>query len=635
MKKNRDKDSMDTHNKADFDGKTYKDDTQEASASDTSKEANKSKKQNSSTLTKQQKKAQDKQKILGIQKQLEAEKNLAEQKRRDRTATLALLSKEDKKTYLANEKAEQKRKKREDAENKASQKAEYKAMPAEQRKAAKKQRKHNELLHRKAKEGYAVRQVLKYTLIAVLAAILVYAGNTAYGAFFDNSHAFQNTGQALATPEPEPTETPKPTVAATNAPTPTPTVDPYELLLSQADLDFMENRVNILVLGIDESLERANWGSFRTDTMILVSIDFETNDVYMLSLPRDSFVTIYNKNKRAKINSAFSAGGGKDKNGFKNTMDTVSMTLGGIPVNHYVCFDMNVVKEVVNAIGGLDYDVDIDVKMCGRTIEKGYQHLDGQMVLDYCRQRKGSSDIARADRQQRMIFAIFDEVKKTGQIQDIPEIYSAITGNIYTDLDFSQIVSLAAFGMNIEMDNMQRFMLPGDFLNIDGTSFWGVNEYKKRRMIEEIFGVRIKIDKDFDVRVLQELAKRKRDAVAAATSAATTAESYVTANSEYITAEELADYQSRITNLRTLAAVEQPCDVEPTIAPIETATTEFNTWFTAFKETIELRKAPPTPTPTEPPAPTEKPTPDPDPPAPTEDPDENPDETPDETPDED
>ena len=45
----------------------------------------------------------------------------------------------------------------------------------------------------------------------------------------------------------------------------------------------MENRVNILVLGIDESLERSSWGSFRTDTMIFMSIDFETSNVYMIS----------------------------------------------------------------------------------------------------------------------------------------------------------------------------------------------------------------------------------------------------------------------------------------------------------------------------------------------------------------
>lgn len=596
--------------KADFDGKSNNKDTKEVSALDTLKTKQT---QQYDSLTKQQKKAQEKQKILGIQKQIEAEKKRTEQKRHDRTATLALLSKEDRKIFLQDEKAEKQRKKRLDSQAKSNQKAEYRSMSAEQRKAVQMKQKRDKRLHMKAKKGYAVRQVLKYTLIAVLAAVLIYAGNTAYSAFFDNSHVFQNTGQALSTPAPKPTETPRPTTAATSAPTPTPTIDPYELLLSQADLDFMENRVNILVLGIDESLERANWRSFRTDTMILVSIDFETNNVQMLSLPRDSFVTIYNKDKRAKINSAFSAGGGKDKNGFKNTMDTVSMTLGGIPVNHYVCFDMNVVKEVVNAIGGLDYDVDIDVKMCGRTIDKGYQHLDGQMVLDYCRQRKGSSDIARADRQQRMIFAIFDEVKKSGQIQNIPAIYSAITGNIYTDLDFSQIVSLAAFGMGIDMENLHRDMLPGDFLNIDGTSFWGINEYKKRSLIKEIFGVRIKINEDFDVKILQELAQQKRNAVAAATSTATKAESYVTANSEFITPEEHTDFQSKITNLRALAAVKQPDDVEPTIEPIVTATAEFNAWFTAFKETIETRKAPPTPAPTEPPAPTEEPTPNPDP----------------------
>ena len=112
-------------------------------------------------------------------------------------------------------------------------------------------------------------------------------------------------------------------------------------------------------------------------------------------------------------------------------------------VHHYVAFDMQVVKDVTNAMGGVDYDVDIEVNMNGRTIKPGFQHLDGQAVLDYCRQRKGSSDIARIDRQQRMLIAIFNQMKSTRQIFNIPSIYQAVSSNIDTSLTFEQICSLA------------------------------------------------------------------------------------------------------------------------------------------------------------------------------------------------
>lgn len=83
-------------------------------------------------------------------------------------------------------------------------------------------------------------------------------------------------------------------------------------------------------------------------------------------------------------------------------MNTVSYLLG-VPVDYYVGFGMNVVKEVVNAMGGVDYDVDISFTLNGRETVEGYQHMDGQQVLDYCRWRKGGrGDIDRIDRQQRI-----------------------------------------------------------------------------------------------------------------------------------------------------------------------------------------------------------------------------------------
>ena len=63
-----------------------------------------------------------------------------------------------------------------------------------------------------------------------------------------------------------------------------------------ADLSFMKNRVNILVLGIDRSEERLESNSFRSDTIILVTVNFKTGDVDMISFPRDSYVKLYNKN---------------------------------------------------------------------------------------------------------------------------------------------------------------------------------------------------------------------------------------------------------------------------------------------------------------------------------------------------
>jgi len=542
-----------------------------------------------SAVTKKQRRMQDKQKIAALRTIAQEEKQQAAEIKIKRRQELALMSRQEKKEFLAAEKANKLKEKEQIHAKKVAQKADYLALSVSKKRALRKQQKHERRLTKRAKRSYVPVQIVKYTLLAALLAVLVYAGDIAYGAFIDNASAFQNTDAAVVKHSETPAPTSQPSACATAAPTPTP--DPYDLLLQQADLDFMKNRVNILVLGIDESLERADWQTFRTDTMLLMSIDFDTNDVCMISLPRDSYVWIYNQDKRDKINTAFSEGGGYKKNGFEYAMKTVSMVLGGVPVNNYVCFDMNVVKEVVNAIGGLSYDVDVNVNMCGRKIEKGYQHLDGQMVLDYCRQRHGSSDIARVDRQQRMILAIFNEIKSTGQLGDIPAIYSAVTGNIYTDLSLKQIASLAAFAMKVDLESIERHTLPGGFLNIDGTSFWGVDLSQTRSLIKDIFGVKIKINEADDLDTLLALAQEKRNVVAAAQTTAANAEGYVNANTGFISPEELADFQSRIANLRRVAAVKNTEDVSLTLPPIYAAMDEFNAYFASFQGTVEARKA--------------------------------------------
>ena len=433
--------------------------------------------------SKKQRKARDRQRIDEIRAQNEENIQQAQAQKQSRSATLGVLSKKDKKAFIKSEKEEALKNKEHMRVQKQQQRQSYNALSASEKAAFRKEARHQKKLEKKAQHGYVAKQTVKYVLLAALAAALVYTGIVAYGMFVDNSYAFQNTGETMLTPPPETSETPEPSVASdTPEITPTPTLSPYDMLLSQADIEFMmKDRENILVLGIDESLERSNWGSFRTDTMILMSIDFKTNDVSMISLPRDSYVWIYGKNYRSRINTAFSAGGGKDGSGFEYAMNTVSLLFGGVPVNNYVCFDMNVVKEVVTAMGGLYYDVDIEFTMCGRPMEKGYQYMDGQAVLDYCRERHVDSDIGRTARQRAMLLAIFQEMKSTGQIKDIPAIYSAVMGNIYTDLSFEQICSLAAFAMNMGVENIHEYYLEGDYLNIDGTSLWGVNQYKKTR----------------------------------------------------------------------------------------------------------------------------------------------------------
>lgn len=341
--------------------------------------------------------------------------------------------------------------------------------------------------------------------------------------------------------------------------TPIPVISDAERLLSEADLEFMQNRVNILLLGIDESTEREHWGSFRTDTIILVTINFDTNDVNMISIPRDSYVKIANTSGTPtdtfdKINSAFAKGGGAQKNGYGYAMGTISYLLGGIPIHYYVGFNMNVVKDVVNAMDGVDYYVDVEVKMNGRELHVGYQHLDGQAVLDYCRMRKGSSDIERIDRQQRILEAIFKQLKHSGKIGQLPDIYRSVEQNIQTNLSFTQISSLAYLAYQMDLSQLQRATLPGSGIMVHKKSCIALSPTKIEALINEIYGINIKVDPDITATSIRERIEENRRLIAnelsAAYSALDTANLLLTNYSDYFSTDEISQVKSAISKLQ-------------------------------------------------------------------------------------
>ena len=369
--------------------------------------------------------------------------------------------------------------------------------------------------HRRKKKGSSKLLIIMVIVLALLAIAAIFALKF-YTDINNPENLFEST---LPEGTPAPVET-APAPADEEA-QPSPTPDQESLLSGQADAEFMSNRTNILLLGIDESTERENWGTFRTDTMILVSIDFSNNDVCMVSIPRDSYVKIYNANDNvanpsspySKINNAFSEGGGAQKKGFEYSIATVEKLMG-VNIGYYCGFNMNVVKEVVNAMGGVDYDVDIEVKMNGRELHPGMQHLDGQGVLDYCRQRKGSSDIARIDRQQRMLTAILKQLKDTDQIANIPSIYSAVEANIMTNLSIKQISSLALVALRMDMSQLSRYTLEGKAMDILGRDCYCLYVSRTEKIVREVWGQSVNLDSENDVSFIEEQVEAHRALIA-------------------------------------------------------------------------------------------------------------------------
>ncbi len=362
-----------------------------------------------------------------------------------------------------------------------------------------------------------------WLLILIAVAALLVAARYVYVMFLNPMSAFET---------PKPATSPTPTAALRDdpgaSPTPTPTLSPEELLRleeealrEQADMSFMENRVNILMLGWDQSPEREDEDSamyrdeknnYRSDVLMLMTVDFSTHEVYLISVPRDTYAPIYNTKGRWKINAAFAKGGSAEKDGFTYAMQTVGGLLG-VPIDYYAGVDMSGLKAVVDAMGGVDYDVDVRISLNGRVLEEGFQHLDGQQVLDYCRARKGitgtnskgaNSDVGRADRQQRMLFAIFEQLKSKNQLVNIPKIYASVQDKIYTNLNSEQIAAMAVFALNLNMDDLNRRTLEGEYVNdVYNASFYVLRNDKLKALVKEVFGIEIKTNPRYDLKYVR------------------------------------------------------------------------------------------------------------------------------------
>jgi len=156
--------------------------------------------------------------------------------------------------------------------------------------------------------------------------------------------------------------------------------------------------------------------------------------------------------------------------------------------------------DIIDAIGGVDYEVDVKITLNGRVLKKGMQRLDGQQVLDYCRARKKiSTDIGRNDRQQRMLITVFNELKEKDRLIDLAKIYQSMDDKIYSNLKLKQIIALIMFCRQIDTDNIKRYTLVGEYRDIYGANFYLLDMQKKNDLIKDIFGVEGTIDPKYDV----------------------------------------------------------------------------------------------------------------------------------------
>lgn len=244
-----------------------------------------------------------------------------------------------------------------------------------------------------------------------------------------------------------------------------------------------EDKLYVLLVGSDQNPAVST--TARADTIIVASIDLIENSVFLLSIPRDSYVEIKGYGED-KINHAYAFGG------IELLQDAVEQLLN-VPIDYYAVVDFNGFEDIIDALGGVE--IDVDKRMYYHTydalidIEAGLQRLNGEQALQYVRYRADQlGDITRVSRQQLLLKAIMTEFSENGGVGTLAQALPAVLKAVETDMGFVDMLRLGLFARNLSGDSLNSSTLPGGFMDKNHISYWRVDHDELQQLVEEHFG---------------------------------------------------------------------------------------------------------------------------------------------------
>ncbi len=303
--------------------------------------------------------------------------------------------------------------------------------------------------------------------VACLASLQDLVQDTVQGSGIETSVVETSTALAFPTelPSPTPTITLTPTPADTPTPslTPTPTAmwgdfqAPSELSATEIpppmpEITFAEDVLNVILLGSDA---RPDTGGYRTDTMMVVSVDPHTGTAKLISFPRDLYVYIPGW-RMDRINTADPRGG------FEMTRQTILYNFG-IDLDGWARTNFSGFINAVDALGGITVQsTGYLTDECGgvyRSYGPGSYFMDGFEALCYARVRLATGDFDRQRRQQEVVQAIFVKIVSIDGLSRLPEVYNQFYNSLRTDLELGDLLPLVPTAVQVAGDSsrIQRF----------------------------------------------------------------------------------------------------------------------------------------------------------------------------------
>lgn len=265
-------------------------------------------------------------------------------------------------------------------------------------------------------------------------------------------------------------------------------------LLLGHNKETVENLETLRILVMGES-------TGMSDTIIACSYNPKTQNVSMLSIPRDTYVTNGNYKYSAynKINSLYSGGKTPEK-----TVQAVN-EITGLDINYYILVDTEALVKLVNLIGGVYFDVPTDMNYDddGQDLHihltKGYQNLTGEQVEQVVRFRHnndgtsyppeyGDEDYGRMKTQRNLIIEIAKQTIQLKNITEIKNILNIMKEDVKTNVNFNSIIDYVPYAVNIDMNTIKTCQLPGISENRKGYGwFFYYDEEKTKKLVDELF----------------------------------------------------------------------------------------------------------------------------------------------------
>lgn len=227
--------------------------------------------------------------------------------------------------------------------------------------------------------------------------------------------------------------------------------------------------LSFLLLGIDAiETERG-----RTDTLMVITVNPNSQSMKMLSIPRDTRTVINGKGIDDKINHAYAFGGPE------MAIATVEKFLD-IPIDYYLTVNMNGFKDIVDAIGGVTVNSLFAFTEGGFVFNEGENILDGTQALVYSRMRKQDprGDHGRNDRQRQIINAIIKDGAHISSVTRMDEILGAIGKNVKTDLNFDNMKHIQS-KYKEATDTLEEITISGSGATIAGIWYYIVTEEER------------------------------------------------------------------------------------------------------------------------------------------------------------